>query len=70
MAFCTGSYAVTGGRVRLHAERSDARFGCRPGRYFDAIFALAGDALTFSDATGHPVEIILLAGQPLTRVEP
>jgi WD40 repeat protein len=67
--YCTGSYAVTGDRVQLFAERRDWQFGCLPGRFLDATYVLTDDSLTFSAATAHPVDAVLFAGQPLTRVE-
>jgi WD40 repeat protein len=66
--FCTGSYVVTGDRVRMHAERRDAPIGCGPGRYLDAAFVLSDETLTLDDAAGHPVELILFADRPLVRI--
>jgi WD40 repeat protein len=68
-AFCTGSYTVTGDTVRMVAERTEAEWGCAPGRFLDATFSVTGDALTLTAASGHPVDAVLFAGPPLTRVE-
>jgi DNA-binding SARP family transcriptional activator/WD40 repeat protein/tRNA A-37 threonylcarbamoyl transferase component Bud32 len=67
--YCAGSYTVTGDRVRLLAERSEPEVGCRPGPLLDATFVRTDDGLTFSDATAHPVDDVLLAGEPLAHVD-
>ena len=66
--FCTGSYTVTGDRVQMFAERREWLFGCPPGRFLNATFALADDALTLTNAIAHPVDEVLLTSQPLTRL--
>jgi hypothetical protein len=67
--YCTGSYAVTGDRVRLVAERRASPLGCPPGRFLDANFVLTDDRLAFSAATAHPVDAILFASRRLARIE-
>jgi hypothetical protein len=68
-AYCTGSYAATGDRVRLVAERRDSQLGCLPGRFLDATFVVNDDGLAFSATTAHPVDAVLFAGRRLARVE-
>jgi hypothetical protein len=67
--FCTGSYVVTGDRVRLLGERRNVTLGCLPGRLLHATFVLTDDALTFRATAAHPVDAILFASRRLVRVE-
>jgi hypothetical protein len=67
-AFCTGSYDVSGGRVRFLAERSEPQYGCLPGRFLEAAYTFTADELAFDDVTGHPIDVVLFAGQPLIRI--
>jgi WD40 repeat protein/DNA-binding SARP family transcriptional activator len=68
-AYCTGSYSVTGDRVRMFGERTDTPIGCPPGRFLDATFDLSDHELVFDATTTHPVDAVLFAGQRLARVE-
>jgi hypothetical protein len=68
-AFCTGSYAVTGHRARLVAERSGSQLGCFPGRFLEATFALTDDGLGFREAAAHTVDTVLFASRHLLPVE-
>jgi WD40 repeat protein/class 3 adenylate cyclase len=68
-AFCTGSYQVSSDRVRLVAERREPQVGCLPGRFLDATFVITDDGLAFRATAAHPVDAVLFAGRPLTRVD-
>ena len=67
--YCTGSYSVTGERVRLFAERSDSQTGCPAGRLLDATFSLTAEGLTLDAVGAHPVDAVLFASRPLAPVD-
>jgi WD40 repeat protein/DNA-binding SARP family transcriptional activator len=66
--YCTGSYTVTGESVRLIAERRASVFGCPPGHFLDATFALTDDGLTLNVTSTYPIDEVLFASRRLERV--
>ena len=60
---CTGSYAITDGRIELRSERGV----CGVVRMFDSTFELSGGQLQFTDYDGLPLELVIYTMKPWQR---
>ena len=57
---CTGSYAITDGRIELRSERGP----CGVARLFDSTLELSGGELRFTDYNGLPSELVIYTMKP------
>jgi hypothetical protein len=61
---CTGSYAITEGRIELRSERGF----CGVARLFDSTFELSGGELRSTDYNGLPSELVIYTMKPWPRI--